>query len=204
MPEMRTVGEHRFEPLVDSQQGMNQHVALYGLKTTLHNWFSTAEALNVDPEQIILEILGHGVTAPATEEPERKVKGQRRTQEPTAPEPEHYNRRGKVITEARHNGGLTAWDTRRAIDAMLAANPRLSRMSALALYRDENPRSRAKNLSGPRNNPTKGESSWDTRLRNIIKKHHAATGKTLSWEEAHDKALVVLQGHQQTSQRRVA
>lgn len=182
--QLRRVGEYDF-PGDAAEQDMNRYVGSYGLDAALRNVKRIADALRIDLGTWGLPRLasGHIEQGANDQEPE-----------PSSPSPAYYNRHGEMITEARHKGGLTAWETRRAVDAMVAANPKLTRYVALALYRDEHPRSRAKNLPGPRNDPSKGESSWDTRVRNIIKKHYTRTGKHLSWPEAHQLALHSLQG----------
>jgi hypothetical protein len=186
---LRRAGEHHFSIAADEQEA-NQYVGRHGLEAFAKNYVRLAVALNINAIDLLASITG--ITLDSPEEPANSQPQESEAQ--PSPEPQFYNRRGAPITEARHKGGKRAWETRRAIDEMVAANPRLNRLVALALYRDEHPRSRAKNLPGPRNNPTKGESSWDTRLRNIIKKHHKKTGKILSWQEAHQIALDSLQG----------
>lgn len=214
----RRAGERQLS-LDSAEQDMRQYVGKHGVEKALLHAIGIANTLGIDLAALgVIPIVnghdtnGSGVNgieaepAPAIEQ--RPVKAKRRrssAKEPEAPPaapppaPVYFNRKGDQITEARHKGGLTAWDTRRALDAMQAANPRLSRMAALALYRDEHPRSRAKNLTGPRREASKGETSWDTRIKNIIKKHYARTGETLSWQDAHQRALDSLQGSRQAA-----
>ena len=206
--EFRLMGERHLSHDT-AEQEMHQYVGKYGVKAALSHALGIATALGIDLAELGVPLVnghtnGHDADS-TTNKPARQRRSAREPAEPApppaappTPEPVYFNRKGEPITEARHNGGLTAWDTRRAIDAMMAANPRLSRVAALALYRDEHPRSRAKNLSGPRQDASKGETSWDTRIKNIIKKA-AARGKTLTWQEAHDQALDSLQGSRQAA-----
>jgi hypothetical protein len=200
--EFRRTGEHVFPSLSADAMDMNQYVSKYGLEAAFRNITRIADTLQcpyrlpatgqTNGNAVHNASNGNAALEEAPqEEPASSVNGVPRRRM------HFFNRQGKPITEARHQGGLAAWETRRAVDAMMAANPRLSRITALALYRDEHPRTRA-TVTGPRNAGSKGQRSWDSRIINQIKKA-ATNGETIDWEEGHQRALDSLQGR-----RRVA
>lgn len=202
--EFRRTGEHHVS-LPDSDRAANLFVVEHGLAPLAKSLGRISTALGMTPIDVMGLMFPEGLTiegSPAepakkpAAELAKKKKPAALAKKPAAPrrppEPQYHNRKGKPITAARHYGGKIAWDTRRAIDQMMRANARLNRSGALALYRDEHPRSRAEQHTGPRKNGTKGQKSWDTKIQMQVDLA-ASNGEKIDWQEGHHRALAKLQ-----------
>lgn len=198
--EFRRIGMHTITRGIPAdEQEMIDYIARHGLQPAFTHLFRIAEKLGKGYPTVVqgrnVTILIHDLgeqslqipKLPAFTEPSKAVK--HFAEAANSSKSSRPKTKSQTTVKPRQRGG---WATRKAVDAMIEANPKLTRSMALAMYRNENPRSRAKNLTGPRKFATQGQRSWDQRVRNILEQA-AEDGQQLTWQEAHELALNTFQ-----------